>query len=138
MAVISFNRNPNAETNSITIQGHEAELVRIVNYVMHMYDSPVTCENDDEDIEEDVINHPKHYEHGIECIDEMFLLYGKEETMSFCKLNSHKYRKRVLDKGGKEDQDKSDWYVKKYAYLESKSERELLQEIIKKYDLNNN
>ena len=138
MAVISFNRNMNAETNSITIQGCEAELVRIVNYVMHMYDSPVTCENDDGNIKEDVINHPKHYEHGIECIDEMILLYGRDETMSFCKLNSHKYRKRALDKGGREDQDKSVWYVKEYAYLESKSERELLQEIIKKYDLINN
>lgn len=138
MAVISFNRNTDEENNSITIQGNEAELVKVVNYVIHMYDNPVTCENDDEDIEEDVINHPKHYEHGIECIDEMILLYGRDETMSFCKLNSHKYRKRALDKGGREDQDKSDWYVKEYAYLESKSERELLQEIIKKYDLINN
>ena len=98
-----------------------------------MYDKTNNSDGD-----EDMVNHPSHYEHGIECIDEMILLYGRDETMSFCKLNSHKYRKRALDKGGREDQDKSDWYVKEYAYLESKSERELLQEIIKKYDLINN
>ena len=137
MAVISYNESKNGKNNSLIVHGNEEELLLIANYVRHMHDEPTICEND-EDIEEDIVNHPKHYEHGIECIDEMILLYGKEETMSFCKLNSHKYRKRALDKGGREDQDKSDWYVKEYTYLKSKSERELLQEIYKKYDLDNN
>lgn len=138
MAVISFNKNTGKENNSVTIQGSEEELVRVVNYVKHMYDSPVACENDNVDIKEDVINHPKHYEHGIECIDEMILLFGVAETMYFCKLNSHKYRKRALDKGGREDLDKSDWYMKEYAYLDSKSDFEIKEEIYKKYNLINN
>ena len=132
MAVISYSESKYG-SNSIVVHGNNDELRKVAEFVNSMYDKA-----DSSDSDKDMVNHPKHYEHGIECIDEMILLYGKEETMSFCKLNPHKYRKRALDKGGKEDQDKSDWYVKEYAYLESKSERELLQEIIKKYDLNNN
>lgn len=77
--------------------------------------------NDDcceEKCEEDIVNHPSHYtNHGMECILEMAMLYGFEETMSFCKLNAHKYRKRALDKGGRTDLDKSDWYVNTYKEL---------------------
>ena len=44
----------------------------------------------------DAVNHPSHYcrEGSMECIDEMILLFGKEEVKSFCKLNAWKYRKR--------------------------------------------
>ena len=76
--------------------------------------------------EEDFVNHPSHYtSSGMECIDEMILLYGEEEVMSFCKLNAHKYRKRALDKGGKQDMEKSDWYLAKYKEL---------QDIVNKHD----
>lgn len=135
MAVVSYNESKSGN-NSLIVHGNGDELKKVAEFVNGMYDA--TCENTDNEGDVDMVNHPSHYEHGIECIDEMILLYGRDETMSFCKLNSHKYRKRALDKGGREDQDKSDWYVKEYAYLESKSERELLQEIIKKYDLINN
>lgn len=47
----------------------------------------------------------------------MILLFGVEETMSFCKLNAWKYRKRALYKNGEEDMNKSDWYIKKYIEL---------------------
>lgn len=71
-----------------------------------------------EEEEEDLVNHPHHYTgHGMECILEMIMLYGFEETMSFCKLNAHKYRKRALDKGGRTDIDKSDWYINTYKEL---------------------
>lgn len=67
---------------------------------------------------EDLVNHPAHYaEHGMECILEMVMLYGFEETMSFCKLNAHKYRKRAFYKGGETDLKKSDWYVDTYKDL---------------------
>ena len=72
----------------------------------------------EEEEEEDLVNHPSHYtNHGMECILEMVMLYGFEETMSFCKLNCHKYRKRALDKGGRTDIDKSNWYVNTYKEL---------------------
>ena len=53
----------------------------------------------------------------MECIEEMVLLFGIEETKSFCKLNAWKYRYRAADKGGEEDMKKSDRYVQIYKEL---------------------
>lgn len=132
MAVISYNESKSGN-NSLVVHGNTDELKKIAEFVNGMYDNV-----DNLCIDKDMVNHPSHYEHGIECIDEMILLYGAMETMSFCKLNAHKYRKRAFDKGGKEDMDKSDWYMKEYAYLDSKSDFEVKEEIYKKYNLNNN
>lgn len=65
---------------------------------------------------------PKHYQrdNGMQCIDEMELIYGIEQTMIFCKLNAHKYRYRAADKNGAEDLAKSDWYIRKYQELKNK------------------
>ena len=67
----------------------------------------------------DNVNRPKHYirEGGMECIDEMILLFGVEEVKSFCKLNAWKYRYRAAEKNGEEDLRKSDWYLRKYKEL---------------------
>ena len=66
----------------------------------------------------DVVNHPSHYcQGGMECIDEMILLFGKEVVKHFCLCNAWKYRKRAMFKNGQEDMDKSDWYIKKYKGL---------------------
>lgn len=132
MAVISYNESKSGN-NSLIVHGNEEELKEVAEFVNSMYDNV-----DNLSIDKDMVNHPSHYEHGIECIDEMILLFGVMETMSFCKLNSHKYRKRALDKGGREDIDKSDWYMKEYAYLDSKPDFEVKEEIYKKYNLNNN
>lgn len=135
MAVISYNESKSGN-NSIIVYGNEEELKRVAAFVNSMYEA--TCEKADEDEEHDAVNNPSHYKHGIECIDEMILLYGVVETMCFCKLNAHKYRKRAFEKGGKEDMDKSDWYMKEYAYLDSKSDIEIKEEIYKKYNLLDN
>lgn len=65
----------------------------------------------------DMVNQPPHYKHGMECIDEMIQLFGREATMNFCLLNAWKYRKRAIHKNGQEDMDKSDWYIAKYVEL---------------------
>ena len=67
----------------------------------------------------ETVDHPAHYnrEDALECIDEMVLLFGKAETMTFCKLNAWKYRYRAADKNGEEDLRKSDWYIAKYKEL---------------------
>ena len=130
MAVVSYNESKSGN-NSLIVHGNEEELKEVAEFVNSMYNNV-----DNLSIDKDMVNHPSHYEHGIECIDEMILLFGVMETMSFCKLNSHKYRKRALDKGGREDIDKSDWYMKEYAYLDSKSDFEVKEEIYKKYNLN--
>ena len=65
------------------------------------------------------VSHPSHYQRfGMECIDAMVKLFGKEEVKSFCKLNSFKYRWRAGNKGdAKEDIDKAEWYEKKEKEL---------------------
>lgn len=67
----------------------------------------------------DTVNHPSHYcrEGGIESIDEMVLVFGKEAVKHFCLCNIWKYRYRAADKNGEEDLKKSDWYMKKYKEL---------------------
>jgi hypothetical protein len=106
----------------VSFQGDLDGINRIREYAKHMYDAPTICcdEYEEDEQEYDAVNHPSHYtSSGMECIDEMVLLYGEEETMSFCKLNAHKYRKRALNKGGKEDMEKSDWYLAKYRELKN-------------------
>lgn len=66
------------------------------------------------------INHPKHYkmDGGLECIDEMLMVFGKEALMHFCLLNAWKYRYRAQFKGNKRDDlNKANWYLKKYSEL---------------------
>lgn len=67
----------------------------------------------------DMINKPPHYTRGMECIDEMILIFGVEAVKNFCKLNVWKYRKRALYKNGEQDMEKSDWYINKLKELES-------------------
>lgn len=71
--------------------------------------------------EEDVVNHPEHYESGsYECIDEMLEVFGPEIVSHFCLCNVWKYRYRAMNKNGKEDMEKSDWYMCKYIDLKKK------------------
>ena len=74
----------------------------------------------------DNVNHPSHYnrENGIECIEEMVLVFGVEAVKNFCLCNIWKYRYRAADKNGEEDLSKSDFYMKKY--------RELCEESVEK------
>ena len=73
----------------------------------------------DDEPENDVINHPRHYcrEGAMESIDEMLLLFGAEAVKGFCVCNAWKYRYRAADKNGEEDMRKSDWYISKYKEL---------------------
>ena len=66
----------------------------------------------------DMVNHPSHYNNGgMECIDEMVLIFGKVATMYFCLCNAWKYRYRANAKNGQEDLDKANWYIAKYKEL---------------------
>lgn len=66
----------------------------------------------------DPVNHPSHYTNGgIECIDEMILVFGEATVACFCLCNVWKYRKRALHKNGEEDLKKADWYMAKYKEL---------------------
>ena len=67
---------------------------------------------------DDPVNHPSHYTNGgMECIDEMVLIFGKEAAAHFCLCNAWKYRRRALYKNGEQDMQKSHWYINKYKEL---------------------
>lgn len=67
------------------------------------------------------IEHPDHYNNGnIECIDAMLSAYGKDEVMTFCKINAFKYLWRSEHKNGIEDIKKAKWYIDKYVSLADK------------------
>lgn len=66
----------------------------------------------------DIINKSPHYNNGgIETIDEMVLVFGKEAVKHFCLCNVWKYRARAIYKNGEEDMKKADYYMKKYKEL---------------------
>ena len=71
------------------------------------------------------VNHPNHYNNGgMECIDEMILVFGKGAVMNFCLCNAWKYRYRANAKNGQEDLDKANWYIAKYKELKEELEHE--------------
>lgn len=67
----------------------------------------------------EAVDHPKHYnrEGGMECIDEMVIVFGTQAVMDFCLCNVWKYRYRASSKNGAEDLKKAEWYMNKYAEL---------------------
>lgn len=67
----------------------------------------------------DMVNHPSHYlkEGRKECIEEMIDRFGVEAVKWFCLLNAYKYIYRSDAKGGQQDIDKANWYIRKYADL---------------------
>jgi hypothetical protein len=60
---------------------------------------------------------PNHYKEGIECIEEMLLVFGKRVVADFCLCNVWKYRYRATTKNGDEDIQKSHWYMAKYKEI---------------------
>ena len=75
--------------------------------------------SEENNMEEDVVNHPNHYNaNAMECIDEMVLVFGKEAVINFCRCNAWKYRYRSEHKNGDEDLKKADWYIAKIKELE--------------------
>ena len=87
------------------------------------YEKVIECTKSQETPEEeptvDMVNHPSHYtQGGMECIDEMILIFGKQAVANFCVCNAWKYRKRAMFKNGQEDIDKSDWYINKFKELQ--------------------
>lgn len=78
---------------------------------------------EDKKIKVDNVNHPKHYEGNIECIDAMIEALGIEAVKSFCKCNAFKYIWRSDKKNGLEDIKKAEWYIHTFINLEEKGQR---------------
>lgn len=78
-------------------------------------------ENVDPQDEHDYVNAPSHYTSGsIECIDAIAAQLTPEEFRGFLKGNTAKYLWRERHKGGKQDQQKALWYLKKLVEDQSK------------------
>lgn len=90
---------------------------------------------DENEFEEyDIVNKPKHYNSEVfpEAIDMMLQLFGKNDVLSFCKLNAFKYRMRCgLKNSDKivEDIEKAMWYETKFKELNrnSSDEKQILK-----------
>lgn len=117
-------------TDDVCYETHDENVINenfALVSAMPDYDGQKETDNDDisamvKDILDgkptDNVNHPSHYtQGGMECIDEMLLIFGKEAVKHFCVCNAWKYRKRAMFKNGQEDIDKSDWYINKYKEL---------------------
>lgn len=79
----------------------------------------------DKDNDNDIINHPGHYETGkYECIDVMREALGDEAVKGFCICNAFKYIYRHRRKNGGEDIDKAIWYLNKWKELQEESDGE--------------
>ena len=79
----------------------------------------------DKDKDNDIINHPGHYETGkYECIDVMREALGDEAVKGFCICNAFKYIYRHRRKNGGEDIDKAIWYLNKWKELQEESDGE--------------
>lgn len=74
--------------------------------------------------EEDVIESPNHYcrDNGMECIEEIRMVFGDEVAAHFCLGNIWKYRYRAADKNGAEDIAKSDKYIRMYRKITGQTE----------------
>ena len=70
------------------------------------------------EIDEDVVNHPIHYNNGnIECIEAIEAMLTHEEFIGYLRGNSLKYRWRFRYKNGLQDLDKADWYENKLKQI---------------------
>lgn len=63
-------------------------------------------QSEDKNIKRDMVNHPAHYNHGIECID-----YIESHDLNFNEGNVVKYVTRHRWKNGLEDLKKAKWYL---------------------------
>lgn len=127
-------------TASVTYEfiGTDEEIDAVMTGMQEFYDMLNEEEYIDCNVSDSPVIHPPHYNHdgGLETIWEMISLYGIEETKSFCKLNAHKYRARASEKGGEEDMEKSDYYIKLYTYLTTTDEDLVYEQLRDKYNDN--
>ena len=110
----------------------DAERVKEDYYTLHPEERPLPPKLVEDFITlRDMINHPDQYTHGgMECIDEMVMIFGTEAVKHFCVCNVWKYRKRALFKNKEEDLKKADWYIQKYKELSDRDYRNALEELL--------
>uniref|UniRef100_A0AAU8AYM9 Nucelotide kinase n=1 Tax=Dulem virus 36 TaxID=3145754 RepID=A0AAU8AYM9_9CAUD len=75
-------------------------------------------DSSDKEHKTDNVNKPVHYtQTSLECFDAMLITFGVDAMMQFCVTNAYKYLWRHKNKGGKEDLEKANWYLKECMKL---------------------
>lgn len=83
------------------------------------------CDRVNDEIFNDVVNHPSHYCTGkYECIEVMTEVFGAKAVQDFCRCNAFKYLYRSDRKNGIEDIKKARWYINKFIDLEEELKNE--------------
>lgn len=77
-------------------------------------------------IETTKVSSPKYYNvHKLESIEEMKLVFGIHDTITFCRICAWKYRYRAGAKGDKElDDAKADQYIQMIADMKEELRRD--------------
>lgn len=109
-AIEMLERNLNFAKNLSTWQRDDKEI--------EMMETIISKFKEKESVKE-TVNHPQHYNitGRKECIEEMIDIYGIDAVITFCRLNSYKYRYRHELKNGVEDLQKAEWYDAKALSL---------------------
>ena len=88
-----------------------------ITYVISKKLAMLICGMESEQMNNDNVNHPSHYQGKNECIDVMVAMFGEEAVKHFCMCNAYKYRFRSNMKNGEEDIKKAEWYEDKLIEL---------------------
>lgn len=108
-------------TALVTFDGDVKDIKKLRSYAKHMGDKPIIDEDKKNDKKEngDMVNHPDHYNNGgMECINEIRLVFGDEFAACFCLGNVWKYRYRAPYKeNAEQDLKKANWYMNKYKEI---------------------
>lgn len=78
---------------------------------------------------------PDHYKNStsLECIESMYLIFGKDAVISFCLCNTWKYIWRWKNKNGAEDLEKAKWYCEHAFMLTNDKQKEDMINRMKEY-----
>ena len=64
-------------------------------------EQPIKMQNNT-NVNTDQVNHPSHYQQDgrLECLDEMLLMFGAENVITWCRMTAYKYYYRAGNKPG--------------------------------------
>ena len=95
------------KTKTTAAQDNLKKILKEGDYIMLNHDD-----------DNDVVNHPPHYNNGkIECIEAIEAMLTHEEFVGYLRGNSLKYRWRFRYKNGVQDLDKATWYENKLKQI---------------------
>lgn len=123
-SAVVYNDN---NVSSTIIDLSELDKDATIEDARHLPNMTINVDADKKNLESyNFVNNPDHYMHyDMSTYDMMIKIWGKYETMIWCKLTAWKYRQRMGTKPGESvqrDLDKEKWYLEKYHMLKEELE----------------